>query len=96
MDLCSFLREKAARPKAQDVEKVGRRRMLPAPSAKEFRTEQHTANRQSGWDAETKQGRWCTHHMLLVAVAVAIANAAVWHTTGISRHWHCTKAKPEN
>jgi hypothetical protein len=69
--------------------------MLSPPSPKEFRTEQNTADRQSGWDAEAKQGRWCTH-MLFIAVAIAHTDAAVWHTSGISRHWHCIKAKPEN
>jgi hypothetical protein len=28
--------------------------MLPPPSSNEFRTEQSTADRQTGWDAEAK------------------------------------------
>jgi hypothetical protein len=30
-----------------------------------------------------------------IAVAVALADAAVWDASGVSKHRHCAKAKPD-
>jgi hypothetical protein len=58
--------------------------MLPPSSPKEFRPEQNTADRQSGWDAEAEQGRrgsMITTAVLTLAITTLIVLGKGWYHT---------------